>query len=408
MAAVTVNVTPVNDRPTATPYAFQTQEDQTLSLGWGATKDQEGDTVTLLSAGPTTAAGGTASASGDVITYSPPPNFNGTDTFEYVVLDNGKTAGTNDFKRATNVVTVTVLAVNDPPAISIPAPQSVAEDTGLVLTNLMVSDIDAGNAAVRVSFTITNGTLTLAATNGLTFDAGTNGGSQFTFTGTLMDITNVLASVTFLPTTNFNGGGAVRIDADDLGNTGLGGPLMDTKALAITINPVNDLPVVTLLSPTNNATFVSIDVITLEASALDVDGQIIALEFCEGTNRLTTLNSPPFSFAWTNVPLLTNLTNYALYAKASDDQGGERYSQTNWINVRPPGLFKINTAQKMASRFALVITGETGQKYSIETSTNLETWIPLTTVTNCAGTASYEDDLTNNVDRKFYRAKLVR
>jgi len=55
------------------------------------------------------------------VTYTPPANFNGIDTFSYVVTDNGTTAGTNDFKTATNVVTVNVTAVNDAPLIAVPS-----------------------------------------------------------------------------------------------------------------------------------------------------------------------------------------------------------------------------------------------------------------------------------------------
>lgn len=408
MALVSVTVTPVNDPPVATNLTFHGQEDRTVQLGWGTARDDERDTVTLIAVSPASSQGGVVILSGDTITYLPPTDFNGTDTFTYTVRDNGKTGVMDDFKTATGTVTIHLAAVNDPPVITLPAPQAVNEDASLSLPNLTIADVDAGTAPIRVSFTMTNGFLTLAATNELVFSSGTDGGSAFTFTGTLANISNALANVIFRGTSNFFGAGAVRIEVDDQGNTGAGGALTNIQVVMITINPVNDAPLITLLSPTNNAQFVAIDIIHLEAGAIDVEGQVITVEFFEGTNRLATLNGPPYTFAWSNQPWLSAPTNYAIYAKGTDASGKEGFSGTNLINVRPPGLFKIVSPEMQAARFALVITGETGQKYSIETSTNLETWAPLTTVTNSTGTLSVEDELTGGVDRKFYRARLVR
>jgi hypothetical protein len=72
--------------------------------------------ITVISVSPSSQ-GGQVVLSGGVITYTPAPNFNGTDTFTYVIEDDGTTAGQPDPQRATGTVTVTVTEVNDPPIV---------------------------------------------------------------------------------------------------------------------------------------------------------------------------------------------------------------------------------------------------------------------------------------------------
>ena len=154
MASVAVTVIPVNDPPVAGPFTFDTAEDTPFTLQWNPALDAEGDTVTLTNAATTSANGGTIVVVGDQLTYTPPPNFNGTDTFSYTVIDNGKTAGTNDFKTATGTVTVNVTAVNDPPVITVPGPQVLPEDNTLVLTNVSVVDVDAGSGQLLATLAV--------------------------------------------------------------------------------------------------------------------------------------------------------------------------------------------------------------------------------------------------------------
>ncbi len=72
--------------------------------------NESSQTVTLVSVSPTSAQGGTLTTNAGVVTYRPAANFFGTDTFTYVITDNGTPALT-----ATGTITVTVNAVNDAP-----------------------------------------------------------------------------------------------------------------------------------------------------------------------------------------------------------------------------------------------------------------------------------------------------
>lgn len=164
-------------------------------------------------------------------------------------VDAGVNGGATAFSSAVETVSITVTAGNDAPVNNVPGAQSTPEDTPLVFSSITgnlisISDVDAGSGAVQVSLTSTNGTITLAGTTGLTFTIGdgTNDATM-TFTGTITNINATLNGLAFTPTASFNGAASLQIITDDQGNTGVGGALSDTDTVAITINAVNDAPV---------------------------------------------------------------------------------------------------------------------------------------------------------------------
>ncbi len=65
-----------------------------------------------------------------------------------------------------------------------------------------------------------------------------------TFTGRVVDINQALDGMVFTPDQDFNGMASLQIDVDDLGNTGTGGAEQDSHTIAITVNAVNDTPVI--------------------------------------------------------------------------------------------------------------------------------------------------------------------
>jgi RHS repeat-associated protein len=140
-------------------------------------------------------------------------------------------------------------STNDPPINTVPATQETDEDTVLVFSSgnsnaIIVTDEDAGSNPVQVTLAATNGLLTLGGTLGLTFSAGDGtADGTVSFTGTLADINAALESLQFVPVVNFNGEATLELITNDLGNTGAGGPKIDTDSLVITVLPVNDAPV---------------------------------------------------------------------------------------------------------------------------------------------------------------------
>ena len=143
--------------------------------------------------------------------------------------------------------------VNAAPVNIVPGSQSVAEDTARIFStgngNLVsVSDVDdadngiIGDESMRITLTVTQGTLTLGSTAGLSFTSGANGTATMTFTGTIANLNNALSGLGFLPTLNFTGAATLTITTNDLGNFGTGSALSDTDTVTITVTGVNDAP----------------------------------------------------------------------------------------------------------------------------------------------------------------------
>jgi hypothetical protein len=100
------------------------------------------------------------------MSYAPVVDFNGGASVTIVTDDLGN-SGAGGAQTDTDSVAVTVTAVNDAPVNTVPGAQTIAEDSPLTFTGataISISDVDAGSAAVQVTLTATNGTLTLSGT----------------------------------------------------------------------------------------------------------------------------------------------------------------------------------------------------------------------------------------------------
>ena len=107
-----------NDAPVADDQAATTAEDTPVAITLTGS-DPEGDALTFtVTGGPSH---GTLSGAAPNLTYIPAPNYNGPDSFTFVVND-----GTVDSNLAT--VSVTVNPVNDAPTANGQA-VATAEDT---------------------------------------------------------------------------------------------------------------------------------------------------------------------------------------------------------------------------------------------------------------------------------------
>ena len=177
---VTITVSEVNDPPTATGEARTTAEDTpvTVSVLDGDT-DPDGDTLTVTAVSDP--ANGTAVIEADnTVTYTPDPNFAGTDTFTYTVAD-GRGA------TATATVTITVTEVNDPP-VATDDLRGTAEDTPVTFDpSANDSDPDGDALSVTALSTPANGTATLNGDGTVTYTPGPNFAGTDTFTYTVSD-----------------------------------------------------------------------------------------------------------------------------------------------------------------------------------------------------------------------------
>jgi hypothetical protein len=126
-------------------------------------------------------------------------------------------------------------ALNSAPVNTLPGPQTGAEDTTLAITGLSVSDVDGNLSSVRLS--VANGVLNLSLAGGAIVSSGANNSASVTLTGTQAQLNAALATLTYTGTTDFNGADTLAVLSTDAGG------LSDTDNLAITVNPVNDAPV---------------------------------------------------------------------------------------------------------------------------------------------------------------------
>jgi Ca2+-binding RTX toxin-like protein len=186
----------------------------------------------------------------DGLIYAPTTNYNGSDTL---------TLTTND-GTATDVDTVgiTVTSVNDAPVNSVPAAQTTNEDTNKTFNTaggnlISVSDVD-GTPLTAYTLAVTQGTLTLAQTTGLTFATGDGtSDATITFSGTIANINAALNGLIYAPTANYNGADTLTLTAND-------GTATDVDTVGITVTavadaPVNSLPGAQTTNEDTNTTF---------------------------------------------------------------------------------------------------------------------------------------------------------
>ncbi|MCP3938783.1 MAG: hypothetical protein GY708_25830, partial [Actinomycetia bacterium] len=160
-------------------------------------------------------------------------------------FDDGNTGsqGTGGALQATGSTTVAITATNDDPINTVPGAQTTAEDTALVFTGanaITVADIDA--TSMEVTLSVTNGTLTLATTAGLTSFSG-DGTGTVVLQGTKAAVNTALDGLSYQPTGDYVGADTLNVVTSDLGGTGTGGILTDSDAVGITVTAVNDDPI---------------------------------------------------------------------------------------------------------------------------------------------------------------------
>ncbi|SFD68710.1 Ig-like domain-containing protein [Roseivivax sediminis] len=240
-ATVTVTVDPVNDAPVAGNDTVTTAEDTPLSFD-PRTNDSDVDKDPLVISGTTSPPWGSVSTeAGGGLTYTPVPDFNGTDTFTYTIND-----GNN--ARATATVTVIVTPVNDAPVANNDTIAAI-EDTPILIDVLANdTDVDIGREGDTLSVTGTSG-----ATLGTAVVQGDN-------------------TILFTPAENATGTATFTYEMTDSGG------LTDTATVTVNIAPVDDAPILQT-SPEADQTVQEDDgiaTVDLGARVTEVDGDALA------------------------------------------------------------------------------------------------------------------------------------
>ncbi len=196
-----LDILPINDAPNAENDVITTEEDTAVTIDVLVNdSDVEGDVLSIQSASVPSEQGSVDIVDGKLV-FTPAENFNGEATITYIVTDGDLTDEAN--------VTVTVTPVNDSP-VAVDDTTSIQEDTAVtidVLTN--DTDVDGDKLSIE-SASVPKEQGTVEVVNG---------------------------KLVFTPAENFNGDAEITYTVTD-------GQLTDEAKVTVTVNPVNDAPII--------------------------------------------------------------------------------------------------------------------------------------------------------------------
>ncbi len=236
------HVTVANEPPSAVGQAVSTNEDTPLAI---TLTGSDGDNDPLTFSVATQPSHGTLSGTAPNLTYTPAANYNGADSFTFVVND-----GT--VNSAPAAVSITVNPVNDPP---LAADQAVttSEDTAKAIT-LTGSDVDGD----VLSFTVL---------------AGPAAGA----------LSGTAPNLLYTPNANYNGVDSFTFAVSD----GTANSMQAT--VSITVTPVNDAPV----ADAQAVTTAEDGAATIGLTGSDVDGNVLNFSVQSGPAHGTLSGAAP-------------------------------------------------------------------------------------------------------------------
>jgi large repetitive protein len=201
---VVVTVTYTNEQPVADDDELTTAEDTPGNVDvLDGDTDEDGDQLVVVTESPAADHGTVSCTPEGICTYTPDPNFNGSDSFTYTIEDG---AGGDD----AGEVTVTVTPVNDDPNAVADTLVATEDEQGQTDVLANDSDVDGGTLTVTTpSPAATHGTVSCAA-----------GGT-----------------CTYTPDPDYKGPDSFQYAISD-GNGGT-----DTATVSVTVTPENIAPV---------------------------------------------------------------------------------------------------------------------------------------------------------------------
>ncbi len=240
-ASAGLDLLPVDDAPVAADGVGTTDEDNATVIDVASLiTEQDGDSIEVsASVAPEQ---GTVSVDGTEITFTPAENFFGEATITYTVTDVTGAALSDE-----GTITVTVNPVDDAPIAEDTStfddegtPIETDEDTPITGDVAgLITEVDGDSYTVTATVDPEQGTVSVSGTE-----------------------------VTFTPVENFNGEVIITYTVTDDTLAGLS----DTGTITLTVNPVNDAPVVEDWTPEAIEAGSRRGIITPSFVATDVDG----------------------------------------------------------------------------------------------------------------------------------------
>ncbi len=262
-------------------------------------------------------------------TYRPDVSFHGVDTFTYRAAD----ASSNSSP------TTVSLSVSARPMITAPpGRQRVFSSAALRFSATNAPDINAirvtdpDSSELTLTLTVTNGTLAVTVTNGLTFANGFASTNALVLAGPIVSLNAALESLAYLSTTNYFGDDTLVIVAqDEGGRTNRGNGALSILVEIPARGAALQVPLAGLNNPgtgrmITNATAVALDTNVVEGISYDPTNNVVNVLPVAGqdgsTNRSSVTVLAYFSDGSTQLvtvpvivyqPLLTATTNLGTY-----------------------------------------------------------------------------------------------
>ncbi len=330
-ATVTVIVADKNDPPITGGDSLTTAEDTPATITTTALLSNDiagppaeitaGQTVTFSRVIAQSTNGGTVTEAGGVVTYTPPADFVGTDTFFYEVIDNGFSGTVSDPQTSVGTVTVTVTGVNDAPRMLQPFGEFTAtEDATLPVVELSdyFFDPDVASSGDTLLYTI------FSNSNPSLVSPTINGGQL---------VLNPLADQ--------NGQSVVVVRATDAAGASV------DNTLTLSVTPVNDAPRLAQGIPDRTVDEdAAIPAIVLSPTYFfdpDVVLNSDVLTFQVVSNSNPLLVTPTISGNSLNLALVANQSGTAVLIISATDSSGQTISDQFTLTVNPVNDVPVTT-----------------------------------------------------------------
>ena len=364
VATVIVNVSSENDLPIAVDDSAAVDEDTSADISVLANdSDIDGEldetSIQILSS---PANGEVFADIAGVITYTPDENFNGVDSFTYVVQDDE--SGTSN--EAT--VSLTINSVNDVP---------VAEDDTAVLLEEVAHMINVLGNDSDVDGTINAATLAV-------LDQPSSG---------TVDINTETGTATYTPNENFNGDDSFTYSVQD--NEG---GISNTATVSLTVESVNDLPLAN--DDAFNIVAGTPTTINLLDNDSDVDGTLDAASIILVTTPTQGVvsNNNDGTVTYTPNSGINVFTGDSFSYTVNDDEAGVSNVSTVTISFIPGSTFSLSGSpdtqvlELVSYTFVPVLSGEDPLFPVTFGITSLPSWASFNAATGeVSGTPASED-----------------
>ncbi len=206
---------------------------------------------------------------------------------------------TSNFNDRASSLRIRPITVNVLPTVSITSPANNSVHVAPANLAIEASAADADGLVLKVDFY--NGTTLLGSDNTVPYTYAWN---------------NLVV-------------GTYTITARATDNSGV---VVNSSAVTLVVNAANQLPVITLTAPANNASYTAPASVSITATASDADGTVSKVDFYNGSTLIGSDATAPYAYTWTTVAV----GNYNISAKVTDNSGAVVTSSAAAIVVNTP------------------------------------------------------------------------